>query len=389
VTPSERFLELAARLGGISQRALDNFFYWHNPFALQNWTLNVVELLMLGAAGLALAHAITVRRRTGDPSYIGVWVAACVYCIAMEVPIYFTPSLLGYDNGEVIFIHNEFTAGAFFGRMPLYILALYPAVLYPAYVLVRQRGLFDGRWGLIRGAVCVGIVNHCFYEVFDHLGPQLKWWLWDYQLPKIGDIALYSVPLYSQVNYALVNPIAFALLAHALLGRRFQSAHGPGGGPHTATVKVMAVVVGVLTPPLGVLLSLNLVYARLSETPNRVVLFALSYGIFAAAALFTVWSLWRTRSASLRPEAGTGFQLTYLPIFTTLYLGTFAVLWAVSLPDYLNAAGGITASGTPIGSLPYAVACTIACIWFVIPYLHVIRHQSDVHTVASPLSGAR
>lgn len=388
MTPSERFLELAAKLGGISYRSLENFFYWHNPFALQNWTLNVVELLIIGAAGFALAHAVTVCRRTGDPSYIAVWAAAAVYCISMEVPIYFIPSLLGYEEGAVIFIHNEFTAGAFFGRMPLYILALYPALLYPAYVLVRQRGLFDGRWGLIRGAVCVGVVHHCFYEVFDHLGPQLKWWLWDYQLPKIGDITLGSVPLYSQVNFSLVYPIAFALLAHAFIGSRFHPTDGTDSVPLNFKVVVMSVVAGVLTPPLGTLLSPNLIYARFSTTPDRAVQIASSYGLFAAAALFAVWTMWRARSAPLSTEPTRGLQLTFVPLFTMVYLGIFVLLWAVALPDYLYAINGLTATGTPIGSMPYVLGCAGACVYFTTPYLRAAQQPSPV-AILERLQAAR
>lgn len=383
MTPSERFLELAATLGGISQRALNNFFYWHNPFALQNWTLNVVELVMIGAAGLALAHAITVRRRTGDPSYLGVWIAAVVYCIVIEVPIYFTPGLIGLD-GAVIFIHNEFSAGALYGRMPLYILALYPALLYPAYVLVRQRGLFDGRWGLMRGAVCVGFVHHCFYEVFDHLGPQLKWFLWDYHLPDVGDVTLASVPLYSQVNFSMVNATAFALLAHALLGRGRQSTGRRGA----LTVTGMALLAGSATPLLGVVLSPNLIYARLVEEPNRLVIYALSYGVFVVVALLAASALWRTRTVSLRPDAADGIEITYVPIFAMAYLAACALLWAVSLPDYLNASGGITASGTRIGSLPYAAACAGACVWLVMPYVNAIRRSNSTRSFARPLRAA-
>jgi hypothetical protein len=376
VTPSQRFLELAAKLGGISRRALDNFFYVQNPFGLQNWTMNVVELLMIAAAALALAHAITVRRRIGDSSYVGVWVAAALYCIAIEVPIYFFPSMLGLDDGSVIFIHNEFTAGAFFGRMPLYILALYPALLYPAYVLVRQRGLFDQRWGLIRGAICVGVVHHCFYEIFDQLGPQLKWWLWDYELPKIGDVTFASVPLFSQVNFSLVNPIAFALLAHALLGHRFERVRDHRSR-NTLVVIGMTVLVGVLTPAFGGLLSVNQIYAQLAEHPNRIVIAGLGYAIIAVTVLIAFSLFWRTRSRPLHVDAGAGFPATYVPIFAVTYLVAFILLWGASLNDYVHATGGLTAMGTPIGSLPYATACAVACVWFITPYLSALRRAGN------------
>jgi Cytochrome P450 len=34
-----------------------------------------------------------------------------------------------------------------------------------------------------RAAICVGFVHHCFYEVFDQLGPQLRWWAWNTDNP--------------------------------------------------------------------------------------------------------------------------------------------------------------------------------------------------------------
>lgn len=364
MTPSQRFLELAARLGGISGHALQHFFYLNNALALQNWTLNVIELLMITAAGLGLTHAIAVWRGSGDASYVGVWVAATIYCIAMEVPIYFFPSALGLHDGAVIFIHNEFTAGAFFGRMPLYILALYPALLYPAYLLVRQRGLFDGRWGLIRGSICVGVVHHCFYEVFDQLGPQLKWWIWDYTLPGIGNITLASVPLFSLVNFSLVDPIAFALLANALLDQRRS---------RLASMAGRSLLVGVLTPTLGALLSVNLLIARLGGQ-HGAVLAALAWVIVAAAVLFAVTTFWRARSRPLQIGGGAGLATSYLPIFGVVYLMTMSALWAASIGDYLGAAGGLTAHGTPIGSLPYTLACTVACGWLISPYLTSHRH---------------
>ncbi|MDP7721574.1 hypothetical protein [Mycobacterium sp. TY814] len=367
MNPSDRFLELAGRLGGISFRALQHFFYLRSPLSLQNWTLNVIELLMIAAAALGLAHAINIFRRSGDSSFLGIWGAAALYCIVMEVPIYFFPAALGLADGGVIFIHNEFTAGAFYGRMPLYILALYPALLYPAYVLVRQRGLFDGRWGLIRGAVCVGFVHHCFYQVFDQLGPQLMWWLWDYQLPGIGGITLASVPLFSLVNFSLVDPIAFALLAHALLGSRRPRAVG------------RSVLIGVLTPALGAALSVNLLADRLFGH-HRMVVAGLGWAMLAAAVLFALKAFWGNRSRPLPTD--DGFATSYLPLFASIYLVTLAALWAVSLPEYLGAAGGVTARGTPIGSLPYALACAVACAWLVTPYLTRLRHNgahAEIH----------
>ncbi|MCZ4551041.1 DUF7802 domain-containing protein [Gordonia rubripertincta] len=365
MTTGGRFLDLAAHLGGISQSALDHFFYWRNPFTLENWTLNVIELLMVAVALAGLLHAAQIRRRTGDGSYLLVWLAAVVYCLAMEVPIYFFMSALGYTDDTVIFIHNEFTTGAFYGRMPLYVAALYPALLYPSYVLVRQTSIFDGRWGTARGAVCVGVVHHCFYEVFDHLGPQMKWWLWDYQLPTIGDITVASVPVFSQVNFSMLNPIAFAFVAHMLLrGRRAPGTDSLGVRRLVTTGRVL--VAGILTPVLGVMLSLNLIYSHATDRPSDALIEMLSYGLAATAILFTLWQFARTSPNDIIRNSEPWIGDYFIPIFATVYLSVLGILWIIALPDYVSARDGLTDAGTPTGSLAYAGASAAACIWFVL-----------------------
>jgi hypothetical protein len=82
------------------------------------------------------------------------------------------------DTVGVVFDHNVYTVQFLFDRLPLYIVALYPAVAMLAFEVVRALGVFRDR-GIVVGAVCVGFVHLCFYEVFDHLGPQLRWWAWN------------------------------------------------------------------------------------------------------------------------------------------------------------------------------------------------------------------
>lgn len=62
-----------------------------------------------------------------------------------------------------------------------------------AYEIVRSLGVFRDR-GIVVGAICVGLAHHCFYEVFDQLGPQLRWWKWNTDNP-IKNPLFTSVPL--------------------------------------------------------------------------------------------------------------------------------------------------------------------------------------------------
>ncbi|TGD70409.1 hypothetical protein E4634_21100, partial [Mangrovimicrobium sediminis] len=158
---SEEYLELARRgAGGVNEAALETLVYWNNPLAL-------------------------------------------VYLLVTEVPLYF-PHLLGLDIG-LVFMHNEFSAGILYNQTPLYIVALYPALIYPCYVLARDSGLFERRFGLLSGAVCVGFAHHCFYEVFDNFGPQYAWWVWNFDNPLVS-LRLAAVPFASIVVFSLTPP---------------------------------------------------------------------------------------------------------------------------------------------------------------------------------------
>ncbi len=210
----------------------------------------------------------------------------------------------------------------------------------------------------------MGVVHHCFYEVFDQLGPQLKWWIWDYELPGMGDVTLASVPLFSLVNFSLVLPIAFAALAHALLGRR---------RPQLVPAVGKSLLVGLLTPVCGAILSVNLLVTRLDV--QRGALATFGWAIAVLAVLFAFTAFWRTRSRPLQIGDQTGLATSYLPIFGLVYLVTLSALWAASIGDYLGADGGLTAHGTPTGSLPYTLGCVFVCAWLISPYLTSHRER--------------
>ncbi len=119
-----------------------------------------------------------------DPSNLAVWAASVVYVLVLEPPLYF-PDRFGLAGSlDLIFVHNVFTVQFLQDRLPLYILSLYPALTYLAYTLVQQTGILHRRNPLV-GAACVAFVFHCFYEIFDHLGPQLQWWAWNPALHRI------------------------------------------------------------------------------------------------------------------------------------------------------------------------------------------------------------
>ncbi len=209
-----------------------------NPFDLASWTMPVLELLIIAGAVFALVHAVR-RFRGGDPINLALWFAPLVYLFVTEPPLYF-PEWFGLDQQfGFIFAHNLFTVQFMWDRLPLYIVAIYPALTQLAYELVRVLGIFKHR-GALAGSVAVAFVCQVFYEIFDQLGPQLMWWAWNDANQDVNHPALASVPMNSMVLFASVSFGVMTYLVVRLVGR--ESRRG-----WSLTWRIL--LAGVLAPP--------------------------------------------------------------------------------------------------------------------------------------------
>ena len=360
---TDRFRELADSLGGVRCEGAHPVGYLNDPTSLASWTMPVVEVVFIGGALLALAHGVRRLRRAGDATGLGVWLAAVVYVVVLEPPLYF-PAAFGIDDYvPAIFVHNEFTVGFLYNRMPLYILSLYPCLVYLAWTIVQRFGLEQRHSGWRLAAVtgmCVGFVHQSIYEVFDQFGPQHLWWAWDYDQaltdPRVG-----VVPWSSIVNFALVMPAAFAFVAVLLLQRRPR--------PTLRAVLLPAVGVGVLTPlvsmPGQLPVTLLDVAPGVPVTLIGVVLVAMTLG----AALITLRELRHARV----PDAPAGFDRDYAAWFLAAYLVVFAMLWLTADP-----------TGTPSASWAHAMASFAIS---VLVLARIARPRRDSPTRERPSSG--
>src|SRR5579859_7874505 len=105
-----------------------------NPFA-QPLSFVGLEIVTLACAALTLAHAVRAWRDRRELLPLFTWVAILFYGVAMEIVSYST-----VDN----FTHGPFTVMLYRGRLPLYIVALYPVLLYTGIAAVRRLRL--SRW---------------------------------------------------------------------------------------------------------------------------------------------------------------------------------------------------------------------------------------------------
>lgn len=323
-----------------------------SPFDLENATMPFLELLVIGGAIWALVHSWRRWRHEGDPIGISLWFASLVYLAVVEPPLYF-PAWFGLEEHVgFIFSHNVFTVQFMYDRLPLYIVAFYPAITTLSWEVVRSLRVLERR-GAVGAAFAVAFVCQVFYEIFDQLGPQLKWWAWNTDNRLINQPSLDSVPMNSMLLFASVSFAAMAWLVIRLVGPRDARARPAGG-----QVAWRTVAAGVLTPVAMMIVSAPTSAFREDDQIGiqRTILW-LELGVVWAVGIWLLVDAWRaTRDRDVEPVASP----TFARVYPALYLAVHVVLWATALPAYFAATDGITEDGTPVGSLWYAVACTLA-----------------------------
>lgn len=365
---TDTFAGLAARLG-FSCDTAGGLVEFRNPFGLENWTLPVLELTVIAGAVLALVYAIVRLRRHNDPTNLVLWFGAIAYLLIIEPPLYFPGAFGISDYVDTMFAHNVFTVDFLWGRLPLYIVAIYPMMATVAFEIVRALGVFR-RYGALVGATCVGFVHHAFYEIFDHLGPQLRWWEWTLEHP-MNQPFFDSVPLPSVVVFAALWPMSLAFCVQIFVGRHVDAGERFSGGQlvwRTIVVGLLASIgTAVLPMPatIGGSISGSTTVAGFIYAAELVVV-----TLVATPVLIRQWLSMRRDPARVRPA--NPLILGY----AGLYLAVMVVLWATALPAYFGAVDGETADGDPVGSLWYMVACVVIAGLALAAAATTVRRQS-------------
>ncbi|NRI64034.1 hypothetical protein FEZ60_00475 [Rhodococcus sp. MS16] len=364
---SPTFDQLATELG-FSCAEAGGLVEIRNPFGLENWTLPVLEWTIIIGSVLALVLAIVRLRRNGDPTNLVLWFGATAYLFIIEPPLYF-PAAFGIEKHvDTMFAHNVFTVDFLWGRLPLYIIAIYPLMATLAFEIVKMLGVFR-RYGVLAGAVCVGFVHHAFYEIFDHLGPQLRWWEWSTANP-INQPMFDAVPLPSVVVFAALWPMSLAFCVQFFVGRHVDN------GQHFTGLQLVwrTIVIGVLASVGTFILPLPATVFGAGSDTVRGVLYAAELVILSVVAitlLIRQWTRLRTQPSDAPP-----YTNRFVQYYSVVYLCIMAVLWASALPDFFGAVDGSTSNGDPIGNLWYTLACFVVAILCVAATFTVTRRSA-------------
>ena len=240
------------------------------------------------------------------------------------------------------------------GRLPLYIVAIYPMMATVAFEIVRSLGIFR-RYNILVGACAVGFVHHAFYEIFDHLGPQLRWWEWSVHNP-MNQPMFDSVPLPSVVVFAALWPMSLALCVQFFVGQQADQ------GRRFSGIEILwrTVVAGVLASLGTAILPLpaTVMGALTDGSTSGGVTYTLELIAVCAVAVPALVNQWRRLRATVSSPTEPRYITSPLLIsYSTAYLVIMAVLWLSALPDYFGAVNGLTANGDPTGSLWYTLIC--------------------------------
>ncbi|HET9874975.1 MAG TPA: hypothetical protein VFQ37_04325 [Mycobacterium sp.] len=353
------FGQLATSLG-FSCGEAGGLVEFRSPFALENWTLPVLEATVIIGAVLALVYAIRRYRRCGDATNLVLWFGAIAYLLIIEPPLYFPAAFGIADHVDTMFAHNVFSVQFLWGRLPLYIVAIYPMMATVAFEIVRVLGVFH-RYGTLVGAVCVGFIHHAFYEIFDHLGPQLRWWEWSVDNP-LNQPMFDAVPMGSVVVFAALWPMSLAFCVQLFVGR-----HMDRGKRFDAFGLIWrTIVVGILASLGTGLLPLPATIIGALSGSNALLglAYALELLALSAVAVIVLLKQWqRYRSDGITGLSGSPTAVGYTnPLiigYAAAYLAVMAILWLTALPAYFGADHGVTSGGDPVGSLWYAVLCFV------------------------------
>ena len=232
-----------------------------NPFDLAHWTMPVLELVIIGGAVFALVHAVR-RLRAGDPINLALWCASLVYLFVTEPPLYF-PSGSAWTSSTASSSPTTSSpcSSCGTGCRSTSSRSTRRSASWPT----RSCGCSgsSSHRGALVGSVLVAFVCQVFYEIFDQVGPQLKWWAWNDANTDVNHPALASVPMNSMLLFASVSFGALTYLVVQLAGSR-----AADGGPRRGwSLTWRIAVAGVLTPlAMGLLGIPSGVFG--GETPN-------------------------------------------------------------------------------------------------------------------------
>lgn len=312
-----------------NEAATSSPVFFNAPSALQDWSFLAIEWLIIVGFVLTVVHAVRHARRTGTPGALYTLTGALLYGLVMDILSYYT-----VEN----FWHGEFSVMFLYNRLPLYIALFYPTFMYHAYMTIHRLELKP-----LVEAISVGFFAGLSYLIFDNLGPQLGWWIWDRTDPTTWPYVS-SVPLTSYHWFFLFTG-AFALLARKICW------DWPAADKSKALIYSGIATIPVTTILLGSILFIPYNIFSKNMPPWDMAPWEANFGLASlchALAFFAAGMVFLLNFR--RPSAPRDALLMLFPL---LFLATHIYIYVAKFDLFFTAsANGLSSNGLALGNLP-------------------------------------
>lgn len=313
--------------------AVESLVFVNAPDALLDWSFLAIELIVLSGFVTTLFHAFQHAKRSGTQSAPLTLLACLLYGLLMDISSYYT-----VEN----FWHGEFSMMLLYNRLPLYIVLLYPALLYHLCMTIRRYAFAP-----LVEAISIAFFGGVAYSIFDNLGPMLGWWIWDTSDPTTLPY-LNSVPVTSYHWFFLFTGV-FAWLT------RIVCWDWVARGKSRAAIGLGVAFIPILTVALGALLFVP--YNLFAYSGMLGVAASLHALAFTAAGLTYVFSFrWPTVP---RDRLLMFFPLVWVAGLLYVYVTKLEIFFALT-PE------GLSREGLAAGNLLVASAAMVTTLAIVL-----------------------
>ena len=297
--------------------ARESFVTFNNPLELMDWSFMVIEIILVIGIICAIAHAIRHAKQSGSNSALLTLGACFYYGILMDMFGYYGPESFWHGEFSVMFLYN---------RLPLYIALFYPAFMYHVYMTIRRYNFSP----LIE-AMSVGFYSGLTYQIFDNIGPQLGWWIWD-PVEVTNQPFLSSVPVTSYQWFCTFEA-AFAFTT------RYICWEWP-----KKDISKIKINLGIMAVPF-----ITFIVGTIIFIPYQVLVQFGYVGLAAAthAIMFACFGLVFLFNFRRPPEQ----RDKLLMIFPLVFLVGHMYLYIAKIDQFYGATEGLNASGWPVGNL--------------------------------------
>ncbi|MEH6568209.1 MAG: hypothetical protein V7709_03970 [Halioglobus sp.] len=300
-----------------NEEATQSFISFNAPSELLDWSFIAIELILLVGIICAIAHAVRHAKQTGHNGALLTLFACFYYGILMDMFGYYGPESFWHGEFSVMFLYN---------RLPLYIALFYPAFMYHSYMLIRRYNFTP-----LVEAVSVGFYAGLTYQIFDNLGPQLGWWIWDPE-EVTNQPFLSSVPVTSYQWFCTFEA-AFAYITRKICWDM------PARGASTGKMSLGIFAVPFLTMAVGTIIFIPYqTLIQFGQVGLAAATHALLFSLFGLIFLFNY-----RRPAMKRDKLLMMFPLTFLVGHMYLYIA--------KVDQFYTMNDGLNAEGWPVGNL--------------------------------------